>query len=652
MGLLKKDKNGNIVNKKIIDNIRGLSIDMINNAKSGHPGICLGAAPIIYSLYAYHLNVDPLDDKWINRDRLVLSAGHASALLYSTLFMSGFNITIDDLKKFRKLNSITPGHPEYGKTPGVDVSTGPLGEGIANAVGMAISEKYLRSFFGSDLIDYNTYVFCSDGDLMEGVSYEAMSLAGHLALNKLIVLYDSNDTTLDGPLKNTFSEDIEKRVTSMRWNYYLVNNGEDINSLNDAISKAKLSDKPAFIEIKTTIGKYSMYEGSNRVHGTSLSEEDIKSIKEKLNLRDVAFSVSDDAVNRMHELVSERIKEKKSIWNEKLLNLDMDKQDLFKYLEDINKPIVLNDLYYDFNAENNESTRIASGKIINSIADNFSLFMGGSADVGSSTKSIIVKDDLLKRNISFGVREHAMGGIINGMALSGITPFASTFLAFSDHLKPSIRMSAMMNLGVIYVFSHDSISVGEDGPTHQPVEQLIGLRSIPNLDVYRPADINETLGVYKNLLETRRPSAIILGRNKVDVLSSTSVNDTKYGAYILEKEINKLDGIIIATGEEVSLASKVINNLKEKGHGIRLVSMPSIECFLRQSKKYRNDILPNDTKIFVIEASSSYSWDLFTKREYMFTVDTFGKSGSKDDLLNDYGFDIKKIENKIEELLK
>lgn len=652
MGILKRDNNTEIQSKKIIDNIRGLSIDMIDNAKSGHPGASLGAAPIIYSLYAYHLKVDPKDNKWISRDRFVLSNGHASALLYSTLFMAGFNVNLDDLKNFRKINSITPGHPEYNVTPGVDVSTGPLGQGIANGVGMAISERYLRELLGEDIINYNTYILCGDGDLMEGISYEAMSLAGHLSLDKLIVLYDSNNTTLDGPLSNTFSEDIEKRVTSMGWEYYFVSDSEDINIINNTINKAKNSNKPSFIEVKTTIGKYSVNEGTNKVHGSPLSKEDIKNIKQKLDLRDIPFLVSDEAINNMHDLVEEKVRKTKEEWETSLLKLDKQKQDLIRYLENDKLPINLKDIYYDLPDENRESTRVASGKIINLIAKSYPLFLGGSADVATSTHAYLKDDDLKMRNINFGIREHAMGGIANGIALSGLTPFISTFLTFSDYLKPSIRMAAMMNLGVIYVFSHDSISVGEDGPTHEPVEQLVSLRSIPNLDVYRPADINETIGVYKNILLERRPSAIVLGRNKVDILDFTSINDVKYGGYILEKEDKKLDAVIIATGEEVSLAHKVVKNLKEKGFGIRLVSMPSIECFTRQDDKYKNSVIPKGIKTFVIEASSSYSWDSFTERSYMFTVDNFGKSGRKEDVLNEYGFSEKTIIKKIEKLLK
>ena len=655
MGILKKESQ--IPDNKIIDNIRGLGIDIINNAKSGHPGVVLGAAPIIYSLYGYHLNIDPKEEKWINRDRFVLSGGHASALLYSTLFMAGYNISIEDLQNFRNLNSNTPGHPEYGITPGVDVSTGPLGQGIANGVGMAISETYLREFFGNEIINYYTYVMCGDGDLMEGISYEAMSLAGRLGLSKLIVLYDSNDVTLDGPLSNTFNESIEKRMESMGWDYFLVNDGEDISSINEAITRAKASNKPSLIEVKTIIGKYSIKQGTNSIHGGYLTTEDTSKIKEKLSLRDIPFSVSDEAINTFRDLIIERTKEDKEKWEENYVNLEQEKKEYLKYLEDIHTPIKLKDVYYDLNDERSESTRVASGKIINSIADIFPLIMGGSADLASSTKSFIkdseyTKDSCNGRNIAFGIREHAMGGVINGMALSGITPFASTFLSFSDYLKPSIRMSALMNLPVIYTFSHDSISVGQDGPTHQPVEQLVSLRSTPNLDVYRPADINETLGVYKNILETRNPSAIVLGRNKVKILDTTSVNDVKNGAYILEKEEQPLEAVIIATGEEVELATVITKALKEKRIGIRLVSMPSVECFNRMPKEYQEEILPKNKKIFVIEASSSYSWDQFTKREYMFTVDKFGKSAPREDILKCFGYDVKEIELKIEELLK
>lgn len=655
MGILKKDSE--ILDTKIVDNIRALGIDMISNANSGHPGIVLGAAPILYTLYAYHMKIDPKDEKWINRDRFVMSSGHGSALLYSTLFMAGYDISLDDLKSFRKLDSITPGHPEYNVTPGVDVSTGPLGQGIANAVGMAISERYLSGYFGKDIIDYNTYVLCGDGDLMEGISYEAMSLAGKLSLNKLIVLHDSNGVSLDGDLDCSFNENMAKRFESMGWDVFVVTDSEDINSLNDAISKAKLSDKPVFIEVKTVIGKYSINQGTNKVHGAPLSADDISRIKQRLSLRDIPFSVSDEAISGMQEQISGRNVSLKEKWEENLLSLDDEKKQFINNLEDIRLSIKLKDVYYDFNEEKKEATRFASGKIINSIASVYPLFMGGSADVASSTtarinEDICGKDASLNRNICFGVREHAMGAIANGMATCGITPFVSTFLAFSDYMKPSIRMSAMMNLPVIYVFTHDSISVGEDGPTHQPVEQLVALRSIPNLDVYRPADVNETLGVYKNILESRKPSAIVLGRNKVDILDSTSVNEVKNGAYIIQQEEKQLDAVIIATGEELHLAIEVAKKLTEKGIGIRLVSMPSIECFLSQTDEYKDSILPKGIKRFVIETSSAYSWHQFTEAENLFAIDQFGASGKCSDVMNKYNFNAKDIELKIEELLK
>lgn len=655
MGILKKETE--LLDNKTVDNIRALGIDMINNANSGHPGIVLGAAPILYTLYAYHMKIDPKDDKWINRDRFVISNGHGSALLYSTLFMSGYNISLDDLKDFRKINSITPGHPEYNVTPGVDISTGALGQGIANAVGMAISERYLQEFFGKEIIDYNTYVLCGDGDLMEGISYEAMSLAGKLCLNKLIVLYDSNGISLDGDLDESFNENIAKRMEAMGWDIFVVNDSEDVNAINEAISKAKASDKPSLIEVKTVIGKYSINQGTNKVHGGALSTEDVSRIKQKLSLRDIPFSVSDEAINAMQEQIKERNKQIKEEWEEKLLNINEDMKQYISNLENIKTPVKLKELYYDFNEEQQEATRYSSGKIINSIASVFPLFMGGSADVAISTFASIlegesIQNTFLDRNIHFGAREHAMGAIANGMATCGLTPFVSTFLSFSDYLKPAIRMSAMMNLPVIYIFTHDSISIGEDGPTHQPIEQLVSLRSIPNLDVYRPADVNETLGVYKNILETRKPSAVILGRNKVDILESTSVNETKNGAYIIQKEEKNLNAVIIATGEELHLALEVTKKLTEKGIGIRLVSMPSIECFLRQPEEYKESILPEGIKCFVIEASSSYSWHQFTKRQYLFTIDEFGKSGNKEDVMNKYGFNAKDIELKIEELLK
>ena len=656
---IKKEEPNNEL-KKIVDNIRALGIDMITEAKSGHPGIVLGAAPIISTLYANHMKVDLENDKWFNRDRFVMSAGHGSALLYSTLFMSGFDIPFEELKKFRQLDSLTPGHPEINVTKGVDVSTGPLGQGIATSVGIAISECYLRQHFGKDIVNYYTYVLCGDGDLMEGVSYEACSLAGFLELSKLIVLYDSNDVTLDGAKKISFDENIKNRFESMNWNYILVADGEDTNSIDEAINKAKNSqnNKPTIIEIKTVIGKYSKNEGTSTVHGSPLDEEDIIEIKKKLGLREVPFTISLEAKNLLQEKITSRNAKAIEEWKEKISTLTKEEEKELTDFLDNKKAVKIKDIYYDFPEDGKDATRNVSGKIINSIAINYPFLIGGSADVSKSTTARI--NDTLDfstntpggRNINFGIRENAMASIANGMALCNLTPFVSTFFSFSDYLKPGIRMSALMDLPVIYVFTHDSISVGEDGPTHQPIEQLAMLRSIPNFDTYRPADANEVIGSYKAILELRKPAAIVLGRNKVTIQDSTSSSDVINGAYIVKKELKKLEGIIIATGEELELAMNIYNNLLEKGYGIRLVSMPSMERFEKMDKEYQEEILPKDVKTFVIEASSSLSWYKYVKNdEYLFTVNEFGSSGKRNDVLDKYGFTVEKIEPKIEKLL-
>ena len=652
-----KRENNSTIDKKIIDNIRALAIDMINNANSGHPGIALGAAPIIATLYDSHMIINPKDPKWVNRDRFVLSAGHGSSLLYATLFMSGYNLDLDDLKAFRKIDSITPGHPEYGLTPGVDCSTGPLGQGIGNAVGMAIAEKYLEKYFGEDIINYNVYALCGEGDLMEGISYEACSLAGKLGLNKLIVLMDSNGVTLDGSLDSSFDENIKLRFESQNWNYILVEDSEDTRNIDAAIIKAKSSDKPTLIEVKTTIGKYSSLEGTSKVHGSPLSEEDIKNIKEKLDVRDIPFSPSAEARELMIADIEERSLSLYEEWTKNYNSLNKNSKNDLNMIINNKESIKLRDVVYDLPDDMVESTRVASGKVINSISDVYPFLIGGSADVSNSTYAKIKSTGNfsnkypLGRNINFGIREHAMASIGNGIALSGLTPFVSTFVPFIDYAKASVRMSALMDLPIIYVLSHDSITVGEDGPTHEAVEQLVSLRSIPNLDVYRPADSNEVIGAYNSIFETRKPSVIILSRNKVPISECTNINDSKLGGYILEEERKNLDACIISTGEEVTLALDVTEELKTKGYDIRVVSMPSIEVFERQSTEYKESVLPKDKKIFVIEAGSSYSWDRYTSRDNMFTVDRFGYSGKKDDILKKFGLTVENITNKIEELM-
>lgn len=645
--------------KKIVDNIRALGIDMISEAKSGHPGIVLGAAPIITTLYANHIKVNQNDDKWINRDRFVMSAGHGSALLYATLFMAGFDIPFEELKKFRKLDSITPGHPEYSVTKGVDISTGPLGQGISSSVGMALSERFLRNYFGEDIIDYYTYVLCGDGDLMEGISYEAASLAGHLNLNKLIVLYDSNNVTLDGNLEISFNEDIKTRFESMNWNYILVDDGEDTLKIDRAIEEAKKSiSKPTIIEVKTVIGRYSKNEGTCLVHGSPLDDDDINYIKQKLNLREIPFTISQDTKEKMTLKIQNRNEELIKNWNTKVQELSDDLKEKLDLLINNKKPVKLVDIDYVAPIDSMDSTRNVSGKILNSIAKNYPFLIGGSADVSKSSKAILNNTENntfltpLGRNINFGIRENAMAAIGNGMALSNLTPFVSTFFSFSDYLKPSLRLSALMDLPIIYVFSHDSISVGEDGPTHQPVEQLVSLRATPNFDTYRPSDANETIGAYKAILELRKPAAIILGRNKVKIEEHTSSSMVINGAYIVEKEINNLEGIIITSGEELDLTMKVYDLLIEKGYGIRIVSMPSMSRFEKMSEEYQNEVLPKNVKTFVIERSSSLSWYKYVNdKKRMFTIDSFGASGNKDEVDKKFGFDVNLIEERIEKEL-
>ena len=661
MFLKSKEQNDSFNEERIVDNLRALSIDMIHEANSGHPGIALGAAPILYTVYAKHLKGNPKDSTWVNRDRFIMSCGHGSSLLYSTLYLSGYDVSLDDLRNFRNFKSITPGHPEYGVTPGVDMTTGPLGEGIASAVGVALAESYLREYYhkkGFDIINYYTYVLCSDGDLMEGASYEALSLAGTLKLNKLIVLYDSNNICLDGEVNKTFNTDIEKYFTSLNFNVLTID-GNDLNAIDGAIKKAKVSSLPTAIITNTTIGKYSKWEKTNTVHGTPLTDDDITNIKNKIGIRDIPFTVSGECVQVMQDMISERVIPDYDKWQDEFNKLPNDIQNELVKIRNNDLSINNININYELDDVYEENLRESSSKVLNSIAKDNELFIGGSADLSSSILTRLYdctdysSDNLTGRNINYGVREHAMGAIMNGISLAGIRNFGSTYLAFSDYMKPSIRLASMMNLANIYIFSHDSISVGKDGASHEAVEQLVSLRSIPNLEVFRPCDVNEIIGTYKYVCSKKNgPSAIILGRNKTKIKTNTSINDVSKGAYIIKKEDKELDAVIISTGEEVDLALDVSDILTEKGFNIRVVSMPSIELFKKQKKSYQEEVIPNDTKVFVIEASSPYSWYQFTNNEeHLFTVNQFGLSGDKEQILEYFGFTREKIADKIEKLL-
>ncbi len=646
---------------KTVNAIKAISIAEISKAKSGHPGIALGAANILYTLYNNHMRVDVTDDKWINRDRFVMSAGHGSALLYATLYMSGFNLSIKDLKEFRSLDSLTPGHPEVNTTPGVDASTGLLGQGFATAVGMAAAEKYLKEQI-TNLIDYKVYVLCSDGDLMEGISYEAASLAGKLGLNNLIVLYDSNDVTLDGELNKSFDEEVLRRFDTMGWHTDFVADGHNNVLIDDAIAKAKLrKDKPTIIEIKTTIGKDSMLEGTNKVHGTPLTKEDIRNIKEKLGLDSDLFKNIKDLRKKMANYIRVRVSHDKKKWQIKYDAFTNTCQpETKRFIESLSedKRYDITKLFADYIFEADE-LRKTNGKIMNVIADNYPSFIGGSADLSSSCKTFLTNYKMFDkysyegRNISFGVREHAMGAFINGMALSGLRPFASTHLSFSDYMKPAIRMASLMNIPSTFVFTHDSIMNGQDGPTHQPVEQLAMLRSIPNHYVYRPCDANEIIGSWQNILNNDKPSSLVISKKHLPKLDTTDALSVKKGAYIIRKEKKKLYGIIIATGSEVEVALNVADKLAKKKIDLRVISMPCMELFEKQPNSYKEEILPIGYKTFVIERASKFGWNKYVYNDkYIMGVDSFGISAPCDDVLKTFKLDEDSILKRIEKLLK
>ena len=647
--------------EKLINVIKALSIAQITKAGNGHPGIALGAAPILYTLYTKHLNIDVLDDKWINRDRFILSAGHASSLLYATLYMSGFDLSIKDLKEFRKIDSKTPGHPEFNTTPGVEMTTGPLGQGFAAAVGISSASKYLSNKFNG-IIDYKTYVLCSEGDLMEGISYEAASLAGNLKLNNLIVLFDSNKVTLDGPLKKTFSEDILKRFEALGWYTDVVADGNNVMLIDAAIEKAKRQkEKPSFIEIKTVIGKDSLLQGSNKVHGGALTKEDVRQLREKLKIDEDLFSNIKDLRKEMVNYIRVRTNYDKKKWQVKynayIKSCDEETKEFLDSLSADKKFDVIK-LFKDYEMDDDELRNI-NGKVMNVIADNFPSFIGGSCDVSSSTKTYLnnfsdfSSDDYGGKNIWFGVREHASGAFVNGLALGGLSPFMSTFLAFSDYLKPAIRMASLMDLPSTFIFTHDSLMIGSDGPTHEPIEQLASLRSIPNFYVYRPCDYNEIVGSWNIILNNDKPSALIISKNKCENLDVTNSSEVKKGAYIVKKENRKLYLILIATGSEVKTALDIAEKFESKKIGTRVISMPCMELFEKQPKSYKEEILPIGYKTFVIERLSGFGWNRYVYNDdYIIGINSFGQSGDAIDVLKKNKLDDESIYKKIEKMIK
>ena len=647
-----------------INSLRVLSIDMISYSKSGHPGICLGAAPIIYSLYANHMKIDPKNPDWINRDRFVLSAGHASALLYATLFMAGYDVTIDDLVEFRKIGSKTPGHPEYDKTPGVDVTTGPLGQGFATAVGMAMASKYLNHQLSEKvpkqkLINYYVYCLVSDGELMEGILNEAASLAGNLCLENLIVLYDSNGITTDGELKQTNNEDIIRKFMTIGWEVDYVPEGNDIREIDKAIERAKYNKKPTLIEVKTVIGRGSEHEGKSIIHGKPLTKDDIANLRKKLNINTNTLEITENAVKYLRKSISHRMDPYLKEWNDiykefkTLETQDEELAKIMKFIETKEDGLSFNCSNFKIQNDYTEELRESNSKIMNIISERTEYFLGGSSDLATSCNTVLYKEiNFTKkyrngRNIAFGSREHAMGAVLNGLSLSGFRTFGSTYLAFADYLKPSIRMTALMNLPVTYIFTHDSVTIGRDGPTHQPIEQLTMLRSTPNLTVLRPADINEVIGCWDFIVNHRCPTALVLSRSDAHILAGTSGEGVKRGAYIVKKEQTRLDAIIVSTGIDFTTAYLISEELRDKGFDIRLISMPSMEIFFEQTQEYQDALIPPTAKVFTIEAGATLGWYKIASRNCAIGIDTFGLSGQKAQVQEALKFDYNSILQKI-----
>lgn len=658
------------IDQLAIDTIRTLSIDAINAANSGHPGLPMGAAPMAYSLWSEHLNHNPANAKWFNRDRFVLSAGHGSALLYSLLHLFGYKVSLDDLKQFRKLNSATPGHPEYGHTDGVDATTGPLGQGIAMAVGMAMAEAHLAAKFNRDgfpVVDHYTYALVGDGCLMEGISYEAMSMAGHMKLGKLIVLYDSNDISLDGELSLSFGEDVRKRAESANWHYLRVEDGNDIAAISAAIAAAKRhAEQPTIIEIRTIIGYGSKAAGTNKVHGAPLGQEEAKATKEVYGWHyEEEFTVPDE-VRAHFARLKEQGAGKEAEWNRLFdaysAQYPAEGKELAAAIE--GKVAIDAADILTFDSAKSISTRVASGEAINHFVKSIPSIFGGSADLSHSTMTDIkgegkyAIDSYAGRNVYFGVREHAMGAAANGMALhGGVKPFVGTFFVFSDYLRPSIRLAALQKLPVIYVFTHDSIAVGEDGPTHEPVEHLAALRTIPGLTVIRPSDANETASAWAYALERKEgPVALILSRQNLPVFEATRGNRDAVakGGYVLAETNGQPDVILIATGSEVSLAVNAKAELEKDNVSVRVVAMPSRELFDRQSGDYKQSVLPDSvTKRVAIEAGIALGWDRYAgPGGTVLSIETFGASGSGGAVMEYFGFSVDNVVRLAKNLLK
>ena len=639
------------VDKKSVDTIRILSAEAIQRANSGHPGICMGAAPIGYELFADFLNFSYKNPKWDNRDRFILSAGHGSMLLYSLLHLFGFNVTKEDLMNFRQLNSKTPGHPEYGKTDGVETSTGPLGQGIGNAVGFAVAEAHLAAMFNRPdypVVDHYTYVLCGDGCLEEGLSYEACSFAGTQQLGKLILLYDKNDITIEGKINSTFSEDTATRFAAQGWQVIRVNDANNLAMLKAALTRAK-SDltRPSIIICQSVIGYGSPLADSADSHGAPLGEENLQKSKQFLGWTEQPFCVPADVKAHCLKIAEDKL-EKENAWNALFKKYQLDYPELAerykKFMSGADPDLLdMSDL---FNFNNTEATRASGGKILNILAQAMPNLMSGSADLAPSTKTELKgkgyfsPDNRAGCNIHFGIREHAMAAICNGIQLhGGLKIVCSTFFSFSDYMKGGIRMSALMDIPVIYVMTHDSIGVGEDGPTHQPVEQLISLRAIPNIKVFRPCDGKETAAAYASALTNNSPTVIVLSRQNLPQYRTSGVSAIT-GGYILSDCEGTPDIILIGTGSEVELCTGAQEILAGEGIKARVVSMPCMEEFEKQTDEYKEHVLPSSVKARVcVEAASHFAWYKYAgDNGEIIAMRSFGTSAPADVLFKHFGY--------------
>ena len=639
-----------------INAIKVIGVDAINKAKSGHPGLVLGSAPIAYTLYTQIMNASLKNKQWINRDRFVLASGHASMLLYSTLHLAGYNLSMEDIKAFRQVNSLTPGHPEVHHTDGVDCSSGPLGQGIAHGVGFAMAEAHLAAKFNKEdikLIDHYTYVLCGDGDMQEGVTQEAISLAGRLALNKLIVIYDNNDITLDGSLSLSSYDDTKKRFEACGWNV-LTTEGTSVDLMKKMITKAKKSLKPTLIIAKTTIGKDSVNEGTAKTHGAPLGEADAEQIKVKLGWNYDKFEVPQEVYDHFENTFAKRGNKAFRNWrkNAKVYEFRYPTE-WAEFKKAVNADYTDLD-YPEFEVGTKEATRVSSGKVINHVASQIPTFLGGSADVAGSVQTKIKSESTFDRdnysglNVNYGIREFAMSCAQTGMLLhGGVRPFVGIFFVFSDYLKPSVRTAALMNVPQINIFTHDSLAVGEDGPTHQPIEQLTAFRTIPNTVTIRPAGAIETTLAWKYALENKNgPVNIVLSRQNMVTDTYIDYDSFKKGAYIVKYENEHVDRTLIATGSEVSLALEVAAILEDRGLDVRVVSMPSTNLFDRLSKEEKFNILGTSRdNIYSFELGSTDLWYKYAHQP--FGVDTFGYSGKFDEILDYIGFNAETLADKI-----